>query len=127
VGEVVFEKGKGILNVASVRELAERIDERLGDLAFEKGQKAACEAALAIAEVAVRRAEERLLEARVALFEEYPELLGEESLASVRARAAGDGRPEYESVQVDDPDRPPWIGSWDEAYLDNMWESHDGG
>lgn len=118
----------------TVRELAEEIDDRLMDLAREKGQRAACEEALTIAEAAVFEAEERVLHARVALFEAYPELLGRgETLESVRARASGKAEPappQYETVEVDDPDvlpRGERLPTTDDAPadLEDLWTVHD--
>jgi hypothetical protein len=126
--------------VKTVRELAEEIDDRLMDLASEKGQRAACAEALAIAEVAVRDAEQRVLHARVALFEAYPELLGGETLESLAARASGEriavyagtqAEPvaEYEAIDVDDPDvlprgeRAPDPSEGDD--LADLWSAHD--
>ena len=124
----------------TVRELAEDIDARMMDLASEKGQRAACEEALAIAEVAVRRAEERVLAARVALFEAYPELLGGETLETITARASqrvsvysGESPnpiAEFEVIEVDDPDdlprgeRAPDLETVDD--LEDLWTVHDG-
>ena len=124
----------------TVRELAEEIDARLVDLAREKGQRAACEEAMRVAEVAVLEAEERVLHARVALFEAYPELLGGETIETITARASqkvsvysGESPnpiAEFEVIEVDDPDdlprgeRAPDPQTVDD--LEDLWTVHDG-
>lgn len=61
----------------SVVDLAQQVDEALGALAHAKGQQAACQEALRLANEDVAAAEAKVRAARQALFDEHPDLLGD--------------------------------------------------
>lgn len=134
----------------SVVDLAQEVDDALGALAHAKGQQAACQQALALANEDVAAAEAKVRAARQALFDEHPDLLGDATppqppvssggiVGAIdvahpdpSALLPGQDPSKFEVVEVDDANDPrftagfsPVSASDDEDLPPIEWTEHD--
>lgn len=127
----------------SVVDLAQAVDEALGELAQAQGQEAACQEALRLAQQDVAAAQAKVRAARDALFEEHPRLAGtdvpkqqeEIDVHHPRADQIGPATDpsKFEVVEVDDDNDPRYTAGFspvsprDDVDLPPVeWEEHDG-
>lgn len=133
----------------SVVDLAQAVDDALNELAQAKGQQAACQQALTLADEDVAAAEAKVRAARDALFEEHPHLVvtqpqqpqvptsapthgGPVKHPDPSALLPGQDPSKFEVVEVDDSDDPrftagfsPVSPSDDEDLPPVVWTEHE--